>query len=89
MTDARYIVSNMFTDWRMPFLGSSAFETLLGLGLILLLFTIQILQYRGIFSVYLGPSGVPAVYRWIGYATMLVLIAWLGVSSEQFIYFQF
>ena len=88
--DAWHIITHMFTGWdRMPYLGSSAFETVLGFALILLLYTIQILQYRGVASIYMGPTMVPRSMRWAGYALLLVMIAMFGVSSEQFIYFQF
>ena len=88
--DAWHIITHMFTGWdRMPYLGSSAFETVLGLALILLLYAIQILQYRGVASIYMGPTVVPRSLRWAGYALLLVMIAMFGVSSELFIYFQF
>ena len=88
--DAWHIITHMFTGWdRMPYLGSSAFETVLGFALILLLYAIQILQYRGVASIYMGPTVVPRSLRWAGYALLLVMIAMFGVSSEQFIYFQF
>ena len=88
--DAWHIITHMFTGWdRLPYLGSSAFETVLGFALILLLYTIQILQYRGVASIYMGPTVVPRSMRWAGYALLLVMIAMFGVSSEQFIYFQF
>ncbi|MDT8375047.1 MAG: MBOAT family O-acyltransferase [Bacteroidales bacterium] len=88
--DAWHIITHMFTGWdRLPYLGSSAFETVLGLVLILLLYAIQILQYRGVASIYMGPTVVPRSLRWAGYALLLVMIVMFGVSSEQFIYFQF
>ena len=88
--DAWHIITHMFTGWdRLPYLGSSAFETVLGFALVLLLYAIQILQYRGVASIYMGPTMVPRSLRWAGYALLLVMIAMFGVSSEQFIYFQF
>ena len=88
--DAWHIITHMFTGWdRLPYLGSSAFETVLGFALVLLLYAIQILQYRGVASIYMGPTMVPRSMRWAGYALLLVMIAMFGVSSEQFIYFQF
>jgi D-alanyl-lipoteichoic acid acyltransferase DltB (MBOAT superfamily) len=90
MADAAYIISHMFTGWdRVPYLGPSAFETVLGLALIIMLYLIQILQYRGVASVYMGPSTIARPLRWAGYALLIVMIAMFGVSSEQFIYFQF
>ena len=88
--DAGYILAHMFTGWsKMPYLGTSAFETVLGIGLIVLLYFIQILQYRGVVSIYMSSSSVPRSLRWVGYAMLLIMIAMFGVSSEQFIYFQF
>ena len=90
LKDAGYIIAHMFTGWSsMPYLGPSAFETVLGLALIVLLFIIQIFQYRGIASVHMAPSSVPRALRWAGYAMLLIMIAMFGVSSGQFIYFQF
>jgi D-alanyl-lipoteichoic acid acyltransferase DltB (MBOAT superfamily) len=90
VSTAWHIVTNMFTGWnRIPYLGPSAFDTILGVALILLLWFIQVLQYRGVVSIYMSKSAVPVALRWAGYAIMLVMIAMLGVSSEQFIYFQF
>ena len=90
ISDAFYIVTHMFTEWgSLPYLGSSAFDTLLGLSLILLLYFIQILQYRGVISIYLSPARLPGTLRWTGYGVMILLIAILGISSEQFNYFQF
>jgi D-alanyl-lipoteichoic acid acyltransferase DltB (MBOAT superfamily) len=88
--DAFYITSHLFTDLnKMPYIGSSTFETALGLMLILLLYTIQIMQYKGVFSIYYTPSRIPVYFRYVGYAVLLLLIGILGVTSEQFIYFQF
>jgi D-alanyl-lipoteichoic acid acyltransferase DltB (MBOAT superfamily) len=90
MADAAYIIKHMFTGWdRVPYLGPSAFETVLGMALIIMLYVIQILQYRGVASIYMGPSNIARPLRWVGYALLLVMIAMFGVSSEQFIYFQF
>lgn len=88
--DAWLVIERIFTDFSTPlYLGSSAFETMLGLLLILFLFAVQILQSFGIVSIYFSPSRVPAVLRWATMAIFLLLIGLLGVSSAQFIYFQF
>jgi len=90
MSDAGYIIAHMFAGWsRMPYLGSSAFDTALGLALIVFLFIIQVFQYHGIVSLNAGTSAVPRPLRWAGYALLLVMIAMFGVSTGQFIYFQF
>ena len=47
------------------------------------------MQYRGVVSINMGPTAVPRSLRWAGYALLLVMIAMFGVSSDQFIYFQF
>ena len=88
--DAFYITSHMFTGLnKMPWLGSSAFDTALASILILMLYAIQIMQYRGIFSLYYTPSRTPVYLRYAGYALMLIAIFILGINSKQFIYFQF
>ena len=90
MADAGYILAHMFTGWsRMPYLGPSAFETVLGFALIILLYVIQVLQYQGTVSVNMSPSAVPRPLRWAGYAMLLIMIAMFGVTSNKFIYFQF
>jgi alginate O-acetyltransferase complex protein AlgI len=88
--DAFYITGHMFTGLnRMPYLGPSAFDTALNFMLILILYAIQILQYKEIFSIYYTRSQTPAYLRYVGYAMLLLLIGILGVNSQQFIYFQF
>jgi len=88
--EALFIVRAIFTDFTSPiYYGSSTFDTAISFLLILLLYGIQILQYNNIVSIYFSPSSIPFVFRWAGYAVIIILIAMLGVSSEQFIYFQF
>lgn len=88
--EAGYILAHMFTGWsKMPYLGPSAFETVLGLALIILLIIIKVLQYRGVVSIYMSSSSAPRSLRWVGYALLLVMIAMFGITSDQFIYFQF
>lgn len=90
MSDAWYILKNMFTGWnKLPYPGPSAFETVLAFSLIILLYIIQILQYKGVVSIYMGATVVPRYLRWAGYAMLMVMIAMFGISSAQFIYFQF
>lgn len=84
------IITRIVTDFPSPlYTGSSAFETAVGCALILLLYTIQILQYKGVVSMYFSPSRIPFQLRWVGYGLTIILIALMGVSSEKFIYFQF
>jgi alginate O-acetyltransferase complex protein AlgI len=88
--DAFYIISAMFTDLSSPlYTGSSSFDTAIGAALIVLLFIVQILQYNGVLGLYFTSSKIQRPYRWAGYAFTIILIALLGVSSAQFIYFQF
>ena len=90
LNDAFYIISHMVTDISSPlYMGSSAFDTSIGLLMIFLLICIQLFQYKGIAGIYFNKSKVPQAYRWIGYAFTIILIGMLGVSSEKFIYFQF
>lgn len=88
--DAFLIVSRILTDFSSTlYMGSSAFDTATGLALILLLLVVQLFQYNRIAGIYFQPSRIPRLFRWTGYAFTLILIGMLGVSSEQFIYFQF
>jgi D-alanyl-lipoteichoic acid acyltransferase DltB (MBOAT superfamily) len=88
--DAIYIISNIVTNINSPlYTGSSAFDTAVGMALIVLLMIVQIFQKKGIVSIYFKPSTIPTAIRWIGYAFSIILIGMLGVSSEKFIYFQF
>lgn len=88
--DAKYIISQMFSNiGQLPNLGSSAFDTILCISLILLLFFVQILQYNDIFSIYFTRSKSPAFINFFGYAILLILVFILGVNSQEFIYFQF
>lgn len=90
LDDALLIVQRIATDFSSPlYTGSSAFDTAVGLALVLLLYIVQVLQYNGIASLYFQPSRIPQVLRWVGYAGTIILVGLLGVGSEQFIYFQF
>lgn len=90
LSDSGYILAHMFTGWRqMPYLGSSAFETVLGCVLIVFLFIIGLFQYRGVIPVHAGTPAIPRTLRWAGYLMLMVMIAMFGVSSGQFIYFRF
>jgi uncharacterized membrane protein len=42
-----------------------------------------------VISIYMSPAAMPRGLRWAGYALLIVMIAMFGISSEQFIYFQF
>ena len=69
--------------------GPSQVTTGLGLFLILLLIAIQILQEKGIVSLYVSGDRWPIWIRWPAYATLIFGISILGISNNAFIYFQF
>jgi hypothetical protein len=54
-----------------------------------LLFVVQVLQYKGVSSLYFSKSKVPALLQGIWYVALLLGVALLGISSNAFIYFQF
>ena len=88
--NAIYIITHMLTGFSSPLYGgSSAFDTAMGMALIGLLLVVQLFQYNGIAGIYFQPSKLHPLFRWAGYAFTIILIGMLGVSSEQFIYFQF
>lgn len=90
ISDAVYVITRIATDHTTPlYTGSSAFDTAVGMAMILLLFIVQVLQYNGVAVQYFQPSRFPRIFRWVGYACTIILIGLLGVGSEQFIYFQF
>ena len=55
----------------------------------MVLVAVQVLQYRNRLPLYFSRVPVPALVRWGGYLAMLVAIAMLGKSGNDFIYFQF
>ncbi|MFC1828170.1 MBOAT family O-acyltransferase [Thermodesulfobacteriota bacterium] len=90
LSDAGLIVSRIFTDFGGPFyLGASQLTTFLSICLIGLLVFVQISQKRGWISIYFSVPRMPYQIRWAGYLGMLIGIALLGKSSNEFIYFQF
>ena len=40
-------------------------------------------------SLYFAPSRLPVVVRWTGYLVLVLAIALLGKTGDDFIYFQF
>jgi len=88
--DALLIVSRICTDLAGPlYLGFSSVATLLGLGLVLMLVCIQLLQYRNRLPLYFSRVNLPLPLRWSGYLGMLLGIAMFGKSGNGFFYFQF
>jgi hypothetical protein len=69
--------------------GSSSVTSLLSILLIVFLFAVQILQYRGVIGLYESASRFPSWLSAIGFLFLLLGISLLGVSSNAFIYFQF
>ncbi len=78
---AWHIITHIVTDLFTPvYWGSSSFSTLMCFPLLLILITCEYMMYKGI-NLKRGKG--------IAYALLLVIIALLGISSSQFIYFQF
>lgn len=74
------VVSKIFTDFISPISGgSSMFSTLLTILLLLLFLAREYLMYKNIL-----PQKHP-----VEYIILILCICLLGVSSEQFVYFQF
>lgn len=74
------VVSKIFTDFTSPISGgSSMFSTLLTILLLLLFLAREYLMYKNIL-----PQKHP-----VEYIILILCICLLGVSSEQFVYFQF
>jgi D-alanyl-lipoteichoic acid acyltransferase DltB (MBOAT superfamily) len=87
---ALLILGRIFTDLGGSlYWGPSQLTTVLSVALIGLLLLVQVLQSRGLVSLYLSQSGLPAEVRWPGYVGLIVGIAVFGLSSSAFIYFQF
>ncbi len=90
LNDALLIVKRICTDLpSRPYLGASSVATFVGLVLVLVLVVVQALQYRNRLPLYFSRVPVPALARWGGYLAMLIGIALLGKSGNDFIYFQF
>lgn len=88
--DALFIVKRICTDLSSPiYLGFSSVGTMLGLALVVMLLVVQCLQYKNRLPLNLSPVRVPVLLRWSGYLAMLLAIAMLGKSGNDFIYFQF
>jgi D-alanyl-lipoteichoic acid acyltransferase DltB (MBOAT superfamily) len=89
ISDAAYIITHFFSGLHhMPYLGSSAFETTLGLFFIIVLYVIEFINYKNSGSFDIAAS-MPVTLRWATYVSLVMIILLLGISSMQFIYFQF
>lgn len=89
LADAGYIVNAIFSSTGNLWWGSSAFSTAIGLAMVLLLLTVQILQYNNILGIYYRASKMPNWLVGLSYIFLLLGISLFGVSSNAFIYFQF
>lgn len=90
LADANLIVYKIiaFQGDRFYF-GASTLTFALSVGLILMLFGVQILQYKKLAALYFRPASFPIYVRWPVYIAMLIAICLFGMGSNAFIYFQF
>jgi len=87
---AFYIVRKIFTDSSgMPSVGGSSAITLLTVLLLFFFIFVEILQYKGYASHYFSESKFPVWVRTLFYALLVIFVALFGVTSSQFVYFQF
>ncbi|MFK7833715.1 MAG: MBOAT family protein [Winogradskyella sp.] len=90
ITDAFIISSKFVSDWNGSlYLGASTVTFFLSVILIILLFVVQILQSRGVASLYFSKSQAHPIWQLIWYVMLLLAITTIGISSNSFIYFQF
>lgn len=92
LEDAWIIIKGIFTTMDGPFYtGASQLTTALSLGFILFLIAVQVMQMKGWIPLYRYSEGRPwpLPVRWLAYAVLIFGISIFGVSSNQFIYFQF
>jgi alginate O-acetyltransferase complex protein AlgI len=90
VTDALYVIRGIFASIGGPlYLGPSQLTTIIGACLILLLVAVQFLQYRGLVPLAKAERSFPIYVRWPVYAAMIFGISIFGISSNEFIYFQF
>ena len=90
LTDALHVIRGIFTGFTGSlYLGPSQLTTIIGAGLILLLIAVQFLQYRGLIPLSKSERSFPLYVRWPVYAAMIFGISIFGISSNEFIYFQF
>ncbi|MCA9185792.1 MAG: MBOAT family protein [Planctomycetales bacterium] len=90
VTDACRILWTMMTDWTgQLYLGPSQLATILAAALVALLLIVQLGQIRGWLPFYRSARKHGWYVRWPAYVTLILLIAMLGVTANDFIYFQF
>ena len=90
VSDAIFILGRILADpFGRFYPGPSQLTTFLGLGLILFLIAVQVLQSRGAVTLYFSETRWPLIIRWPAFAALIFGIAIFGISSNEFIYFQF
>ena len=90
LDDAIHVIEGIFTTiGGSLYLGPSQITTLLGVLLIILLTTVQFFQYRGIIPFMKAERSYPLYIRWPVYMFLIFVISIFGMSSNDFIYFQF
>lgn len=98
--DAFYIINNLFSDiqnvnniqylYNISIqLGLNIFEILMATACIIILFIIEIFEYKQ--RIYITLNKLPFIIRFIFYYIIIIIILSMGVFSNagQFIYFQF
>lgn len=89
MSNANRFLENILFHFGSFNWGSSKIPTLLSFALIIFLVFAEILMTTGWSGDYFRPGKCPEWLKYLGYGTLLMAIALLGVRSESFIYFQF
>lgn len=90
LSDAFLINHRIFNNWdQQYYFGSSMVTFILSCILIVVLFTVQLLQYHSISSLYFSKSKVSPLLQLAWYLILLFGISIFGLSSNSFIYFQF
>ena len=88
--DAFVLIRNMFLHPDLPVrMLSSQFSTMLAFGFALVFVVLELLIYWAERKDVDLVQAIPPVIRYPGYAVGLLVIALFGVSSHEFIYFQF
>ena len=90
--DAWLVIKGIFTSMGGPFyVGASQLTTVISVGAIFFLIVVQMMQAKGWIPLYRYQEGRewPLPLRWAACAALVFGISILGVSSNQFIYFQF
>lgn len=84
------LIRNMFVQWDLPVrMMASQFSTALAFAAAVGFIGIEVVSFWAAKKQIDVVGVMPAVIRYPGYAVLLIGISLLGVSSNQFIYFQF